>query len=258
MIDKEIQLQQFMKESVQSPLEWNKASYLINGLIEVFNLTKEEIYLEKVNEWTREALHKAQYEEEMIIDASNLLKLYELTKDAYYKTQIEYHHGQLLKKISQEESHLTYEEMHSIYPFYMAYETKFNKMNGYMDIYRQLLNRANQKGKTRHDLIGFAMTLVDTLEAMDEQIFYEYRKLMSIFKESITTLLEDHSDCELEQAAISYLVIKGVRLNYLPERLLGKGVALLEALGSLEVDDIRCKGLVLLAYTELLKIEKEN
>lgn len=258
MIDKKIQLQELIKESVQSSLEWNKASYLINGLIEVFNLTKEEVYLEKVNDWAKEALAKEQCNEEIMIGANNLLKLYELTKDTHYKEQIESLHEQILKKVSQEESNLTYEAMHGIYPFYMAYETKFNKMNGYMDIYRQFLSKAAKEDKSRQDLVWFAMTLIDTLEDMDEQIFYEYRKLMSLFKESITTLLEGDSDCEFEQIAMSYLVIKGVRLNYLPERLLGKGVELFEALNSSEVEDIRCKGLMVLTYAQLLKVEKEN
>lgn len=80
------------------------------------------------------------------------------------------------------------------------------------------------------------MALLDTVEKMDEQIFFEYRKLMSMFRDIIDAMLKyqdesgmwyqvvdqiDREENYLEtsgSAIMAYAILKGVRLGYLPER----------------------------------------
>ena len=82
----------------------------------------------------------------------------------------------------------------------------------------------------------YVMALLDTLDKMDEQIFYEYRKLMSMFRDVVDAMIKfqdesgmwyqvvDKGDMEgnyLEtsgSAIMAYAILKGVRLGFLPER----------------------------------------
>ncbi len=258
MTNRKMQIEQLIKESIQKVPNWNQVAYIISGLIELFKLTKEEVYLEKIEASAKEAIAQKKPYEEMIVGANSLLKLYELTGENSYKEQIEDLHQQLLTRAKSERNSFSYEEMYVTYPFYMTYETKFNKMNGYMDIYRQFLSADAKADKSIQDSIWFAMALIDTIEGMDEQIFYEYRTLMLLFKKTVIELLEDDHKTEPQKVAMSYLVLKGIRLNCLPERLLANGVETFEKLISLETEDMMYRGLVVLTYTELLKLEKED
>ena len=79
-------------------------------------------------------------------------------------------------------------------------------------------------------------SLVDTLEKMDEQIFFEYRKLMDLFRDVVDSILAfqhesgmwyqvvDKGDLPgncLEtsgSAIMAYGILIGVRLGFLPKR----------------------------------------
>lgn len=150
-------------------------------------------------------------------------------------------------------------------PFYMEYETKCGKMQHYHDLYAQFMNlRARMRdpatGLYYHGYDAsraapwanpetgcsanfwlradgwLAMALTDTLEQMDEQIYYEYRRLQAMLKELVDALLpwqredgmwlqvvdrpddpgnypETSGTCMVARA-----VLKAVRLRLLPER----------------------------------------
>ena len=151
-------------------------------------------------------------------------------------------------------------------PFYMEYETRYNGMRGCLDSYRQFMN---VKKYMKDPVTGlyyhgydesrqmywanpetgcspnfwlramgwFLVAMVDVLERMDEQLYFEYRAIMSMFKDAAEAMLA-FQDTEtgmfwqvidkpgipgnyLESsgtALFAYAVLKGVRLGYLPKR----------------------------------------
>ncbi len=154
--------------------------------------------------------------------------------------------------------------LYMVMPFYMEYETRFNGMREYMDVIRQFRNvhrlmhlesglychgydetrslawADSETGRSPHvwlrALGWFMMALVDTLEKMDEQLYYEYRELISMLRGLADALLPwqheegmfyqvvDHPDAEgnyLETSGsvmIAYALLKAVRLGFLPKR----------------------------------------
>lgn len=154
--------------------------------------------------------------------------------------------------------------LYMIEPFYMQYEINYNNKNQCLDIYTQfknvwLLMRDKKTGLLYHGYdamrvqlwankqtglsanfwtrsIGwYAMALVDTLEQMDEQLFFEYDALQCQLKELLDSLLLVQ-DAETKlfyqvtdkgglqgnyletsgSCAIAYAFMKGARLSYLP------------------------------------------
>ena len=156
-------------------------------------------------------------------------------------------------------------------PFYMEYETRYNKMQGCIDSYKQFMNikkhmRDEKTGLYYHGydesrqmywadpvtgcsanfwlraMGWFLVAMVDVLERMDEQMYYEYRAIMAMFKEAVEAMIQ-FQDAEtgmfwqvidkvgvpgnyLETSGSSlfaYAVLKGVRLGYLPKRFRAYG-----------------------------------
>lgn len=150
-------------------------------------------------------------------------------------------------------------------PFYMQYETEFNSMRNCADSFRQFANvekllRDPVTGLYYHGydesrnmywanpetgcsqnfwvraLGWFIVALVDTLQVMDEQLYYEYRKMQSILRDLADAILPwqhtsgmfyqvvDKPEAEgnyLETsgtALIAYSLLKAVRLGFLPQK----------------------------------------
>lgn len=258
---------------------------MITAILGMYENTGDEKYLKFADEFTsfyiEEDGHIKFYDmEEYNLDninaGKNLYKLYDLTGKEKYRKAIDVLYKQLQGQPRTASGNFWHkliypnqvwlDGLYMTQPFYMAYETRFNKMGNYMDIYHQFLNvEKNMKdaetGLYYHafdesremfwcdqvtglsqnywlrSLGWFAMALVDTLEEMDEQIFYEYRKLMSMFKDFVDSMIQyqdeetsmwyqvpDKGDREgnyLEtsgSAMMSCAIMKAVRLGYLPER----------------------------------------
>lgn len=150
-------------------------------------------------------------------------------------------------------------------PFYMQYETQLNDMRNCADSFRQFVNvekfmRDEETGLYFHGydesrqmywanpetgcsqnfwlraLGWFIVALVDTLQVMDEQLYYEYRRIQSILRNLADAILPwqhesgmfyqvvDQPDAEgnyLETsgtALVAYSLLKAVRLGLLPEK----------------------------------------
>lgn len=149
-------------------------------------------------------------------------------------------------------------------PFYMQYETRYHHMRNYQDVVSQFLRvrERMQDEKTGLYYHGFdesrsadwadqetglsksfwlravgwlVMALTDTLEQMDEQIYYEYRSLCTMLKELADALMPFqhesgmfHQVIDRPQDEGNYLetsgtcmisagILKAVRLHLLPE-----------------------------------------
>ena len=127
-------------------------------------------------------------------------------------------------------------------PFYMEYETRFNKMQGCIDSYKQFMNirrhmRDPKTGLYYHGydesramywadpetgcspnfwlraMGWFMVAMVDVLERMDEQLYNEYRGIQAMLKQTI----EDVHKFQDEETGMFWQVMDhpGVEGNYL-------------------------------------------
>lgn len=154
-------------------------------------------------------------------------------------------------------------------PFYMQYETCFNGMEGCRDSFLQFENvhrlmrrpdglychgydesrqmdwadpATGQSPNCWLRAMGWFVTgLVDTLEGMDEQLYYEYRTLQTILRQAVDALLPWQHECGMfhqvvdrpdaegnyletsGSALVAYALLKAVRLGYLPPKYLAFG-----------------------------------
>lgn len=264
--------------------------FMLDALWELYDVTEEEkyleaskafidVYIDDQGRWNEDYLSKFSLNPFDI--GQGLCRLYEVTGEEKYKKSIEYLYKELQKQIegSKLMFSMPFRDLHACMTFYMTYETKFNRMNKYIDIYRafveldmQMQEEATElyryfikeeKGTnlaqidnrgvnlpekcSLNTLVWYAVLLLDSLEEMDEQIFYEYRRIMDMFKGVISYLLpvQESMSEELdfnfnnrvevmkligirEKMLFAYAIVKGVRLGYLPKRYRGYGEYIVE------------------------------
>lgn len=204
-----------------------------------------------------------------------LFTLYDLTGKERYRKGIDTIYQQLLHHPRTKEGSFWHKKIYpnqvwldGLYmaqPFYMEYETRFDNMRCFKDIIHQFLCvrkhlRDEKTGLYYHGYdesrkmfwanpdtgcskhfwtraLGWMVcALSDTLEVMDEQLYYEYRQLSDMLKEFIDAILPyqhtsgmfyqviDHPDAPgnyLETSGtmlIAYGILKAVRLRLLPRR----------------------------------------
>ena len=126
-------------------------------------------------------------------------------------------------------------------PFYMEYETRYNKMQGCIDSYKQFMNikkhmRDEKTGLYYHGydesrqmywadpvtgcspnfwlraMGWFMVAMVDVLERMDEQLYNEYRGIMAMLKQTI----EDVHKFQDEETGMFWQVMATPRRGQLP------------------------------------------
>ena len=217
-----------------------------------------------------------EYNLDNVRPACNLFSLYDLTGREKYRKAMDTVRSQLETMPRTKEGNFWHKKIYpnqvwldGLYmaqPFYMEYERRYRKMNGCLDSFHQFENVkrlmrdektglyyhgydesremywANEKsGCSKNFWLRatgwFMAALVDTAEAMGEQLYYEYRTLQDIFWELADTLLKymddessmfyqvidkaDEAGNYLEtsgSALIAYAIAKGVRLKFLPKR----------------------------------------
>jgi unsaturated rhamnogalacturonyl hydrolase len=216
-----------------------------------------------------------EYNLDNINPAKNLFKLYDLTGKEKYRKAMDTVRAQLDTMPRTKGGNFWHKNiypyqiwldgMYMAQPFYMEYERRYNKMTGCLDSFKQFKNvealmKDSRTGLYYHGydesrqmywadpetgcspnfwlraLGWFTVALVDTAEAMDESMYYEYRFLQGMLKDLADSLLPfqdesgmfyqvvDKKDDErnyLETsgtALIAYGLLKGVRLGLLPKR----------------------------------------
>lgn len=215
-----------------------------------------------------------EYNLDNIMPGKNLFALYELTGKEKYRLGIDTIRGQLDKMPRTKAGSFWHKKIYpyqvwldGLYmaqPFYMEYERRYNQMQGCRDSFMQFENAnklmCREDGLYSHGydesrqmywadpktgqspncwiraLGWFAAGLVNTLEVMDEQLYYEYRMLQSYLRKLIDAVLPwQHSSGMFYQvidkpkaegnyletsgtALLSYAMLKAVRLKYLPEK----------------------------------------
>lgn len=234
---------------------------LLQGTMLLYKTTKNEEYLDFIYGYLKKFIDengiiKGYEKEEFNIDNINagkiLFDVYSFTKDERYRKAIERLYEQILEhpRVTQGnfwhkkryENQVWLDGMYMVEPFYIRYETEFNKKRNYGDIFKHFINvRENmfdEKAKLHYHgwdtakqcswivpetglsknfwlrAIGWhLMALVDTLEYMSEEIFNEYRGLQILFKEAVKGI-DEYRDLDKN---MWYQVVdkKGAEGNYL-------------------------------------------
>lgn len=164
------------------------------------------------------------------------------------------------------------EDLYMVQPFYMEYETRYDKKAKYSDIigqFEKAQNYLNDKDGTV-DCIGlYLMALIDALDGMSFEIYEKYRKLQDMFKLALTDLLKRHNNesgfiCEENagNAMIAYAIIKACRMGILlKEKYAPVGMGIVEKLMENNLpeifDDARARGVFVLAYGQYLQLKAE-
>lgn len=278
----------------------NKWNYIdgcmIKATLDLYDITGEERYLTFADDFidyyvnddgSIKTFKVEEYNIDNINEGKVLFDLYALTGKEKYRKAIDTIYNQLKTHPRTESGNFWHKDIypHQIWldglymaqPFYMAYETQFNHMQHYKDIFTQFLEvekhmKDEKTGLYYHGydtsksmfwcdketglsrnfwgraMGWFVMAIIDVVEQMDEQLFYEYRYLQNMFKETIDALIHVQSESgmwyqvldqpEVEgnyletsaSAIIAYAILKGVRLEVLPKRY--------EAYGMKAFDDI--------------------
>ena len=216
-----------------------------------------------------------EYNLDNICPGRNLFALYDRTGREKYRRAMDTVRAQLATMPRTKEGSFWHKQIYpwqvwldGLYmaqPFYMQYETRYNHMRGCRDSFEQFARaekhmRDPATGLYYHGYdesramywadpvtgcsqnfwlraIGWlAVALVDTLEVMDEQLYYEYRKLQALLRSLADALLPwqdaggmfyqvvDQGDAPgnyLETsgtALVAYALLKAVRLGYLPPK----------------------------------------
>ena len=217
-----------------------------------------------------------EYNLDNIRPACNLFALYDLTGKGKYRRAMDTFRGQLQIHPRTEEGNFWHKEIYpnqvwldGLYmaqPFYAEYERRYNKMSGCIDSFKQFRNvyrlmRDEDTGLYYHGYDEsrkmywadpetghspnfwlratgwYLAALVDTAEAMGEELYNEYRTLIDTFKELVDNVLKymdpeshmfyqviDKPEAEgnyLETSGsslIAYTILKAVRLGFIPKR----------------------------------------
>lgn len=217
---------------------------------------------------------KEEYNLDNVNPGKNLFALYDRTGKEKYRKAMDTVRAQLETMPRTKEGNFWHKQIYpwqvwldGLYmaqPFYMQYETQLNGMRGCRDSFnqfenvRRLMKRADglychgydesremywadkESGQSPNCWLRamgwFATGLVDTLQVMDEQLYYEYRTMQEILQQLIDAVLPwqnesgmfyqvvDKPEAEgnyLETsgtALLAYAILKAVRLGYLPEK----------------------------------------
>ena len=140
--------------------KWNYIDgCMIKAILEMYAITKDKKYLNFADSFIdffvmEDGTINSYSVEEFNIDNVNagktLFELYELTGKEKYRKAIDTVYEQVKRQPRTAEGNFWHKQIYpnqvwldGLYmgqPFYMEYETKFNRMNNYMDIYKQFIN----------------------------------------------------------------------------------------------------------------------
>ena len=251
-------------EKVRSgkPNKWNYIDgCMITACLSLYKTTGDEKYLrfsKNFIDWfvqedgSIKTYDPKEYNLDNVNQGKNLFTLYDIFGDEKYRKAIETIRSQLATQPRTKEGNFWHKDIYPwqvwldgtymAQPFYMEYETRFNKMQGCIDSYKQFMNikkhmRDEKTGLYYHGydesrqmywadpvtgcspnfwlraMGWFMVAMVDVLERMDEQLYNEYRGIMAMLKQTI----EDVHKFQDEETGMFWQVMDrpGVEGNYL-------------------------------------------
>ena len=251
-------------EKVRSgkPNKWNYIDgCMITACLSLYKTTGDEKYLKFSKDFidwfvqedgSIKTYDPKEYNLDNVNQGKNLFILYDIFGDEKYRKAIDTIRSQLLTQPRTKEGNFWHKDIYPwqvwldgtymAQPFYMEYETRYNKMQGCIDSYKQFMNiqkhmRDEKTGLYYHGydesrqmywadpvtgcspnfwlraMGWFMVAMVDVLERMDEQLYNEYRGIMAMFKQTI----EDVHKFQDEETGMFWQVMDhpGVEGNYL-------------------------------------------
>lgn len=211
--------------------------------------------------------------EELDIDSIStmgvLFYIYDLTGEERYRKAIERLQNKIRGLKRDMNGNFVWEDgLEKIFPFYMEYETRYNKKANYNDIAARLPD-IREKGEKA----SYLMALIDVIDAMSIEIFEHYKTLEKLFKEEIKKILPEFIGQVREQTrgteegdfvrnrinsvyifTVAYAIIKACRIGVLSkEKYEGTGF---EAFRSV-MDKKECIGIFMMAYAQKLMMQKQ-
>lgn len=244
------------------PNKWNYIDgCMITAVLSLYETTKDEKYLTFARDFIDyfvkengviETYDPKEYNLDNINQGKNLFTLYDLTGDEKYRSAIETIRGQLKDHPRTEEGNFWHKAIYPwqvwldgtymAQPFYMAYETRFNQMNGCLDSYQQFMNIKEHMKDPKTGLYyhgydesksmywanpetgcssnfwlramgWFLVAMVDVCERMDEALYAEYRDIRAMLKDAVEAMIAWQD----EESGMFWQVIDqpGIEGNYL-------------------------------------------
>ena len=243
------------------PNKWNYIDgCMITAILQLYEITGEQHYFDFAKEFidffvqedgTIKTYNVKEYNLDNINTASNLFLLYDKTGDEKYKKALDLVRTQLDTMPRTKENSFWHKDIYpnqvwldGLYmaePFYMRYETRFNKMGKCNDVIHQFENvekymKDPKTGLYYHGydesremywadpktgcspnfwlraLGWFSLALVETAQATDESLYYEKRYLQTLL-ENLVDALQPYQDV----SGMFYQVVNraDVKGNYL-------------------------------------------
>lgn len=177
---------------------------------------------------------------------------------------------------------VTVDALYGFMPFYMEYETKYDKKEKYGDIIRQFENAQKllydeekglccrayvEEGKTRRmeeNGCAFAASarylaaLADTMDCMSVEIYEQYRKLQDMFKQVLKGVLNCRAqgNGEGDNVLIGYCILKACRMGILlKEKYVDTGMEIVKKMT--ETESAETTATSVMAYAQYLLTESE-
>lgn len=188
---------------------------VLKGCVQMHIATGEERYLGAIKDYT------AQYEygSGSIEDAeagNALFYLYELTGGKQYESVLK----SLTERFKLSGDGPGPEWLCAVLPFYMNYETKFNKKAGYQEIVNRFLGIRHKLSKEENQLnlvseSSYLTALIDTIDVMSIEIFEHYKALEILFKEAVRKIAPGGNPPRILEPAQCTAILKACRIGVL-------------------------------------------
>lgn len=279
-------IDEYFKKFKDGTIERNYAdSSILVSVKQMYDAFGDEKYFSIIDECLKHFVMEdgsieKEYADKFDSDSVNCCKflffMYDKTGEEKYRKAIENVMDWLREhseKLSPEQ--VSMEELYMVQPFYMEYETRYDKKAKYSDIIKQFENADNQIKSGTDDIgqIGlYLVSLIDALSGMSFEIYEKYRTMQDMFKMALTDLLKSYDKEKgsyygkiagnAENAMIAYAIIKACRMGIiLKEKYAPLGVEIVENLMENRLNDIfsdaRAVGPFISAYGQYMQLKKE-
>lgn len=264
----------------EQPKEWNyKTGVMLLGAEQMYEATGEEKYFSLMESYldaliTQDGVIKNYPKENERIESINcgriLYFMDDKTKDEKYRKAIDFVMDKLRECSRCECGNFFYQTeepgeawLNALYmtqPFYMEYETKYNKKEKYNDIINQFENVQdflyNKKGDL--NVSGFQVrsvgrylaALIDAMDNMSFEIYEQYRKLQDAFKLALKGMMP------CQDVLISYCILKACRMGILlKEKYADSAIKMIENPEGDFTGDAEEAGIFMMAYSQYLQLK---
>ena len=261
--------------------EWNyKTGVMFMGVKQMYEATGEEKYFSLMESCLDDLItqdgeiknYPGENEKLESISCGRVLYfMYDKTKNEKYRKAIDFVMDKLRECPRCECGNFLYQTeepgeawldaLYMTQPFYMEYETKYNKKEKYNDIINQfenvqefLYNKKEEFNISDFQLrsVGrYLAALIDAMDNMSFEIYEQYRKLQDNFKLTLKKVMP------CQDVLISYCIMKACRMGVLlKEKYADTAIKVIENPGKDFTGDEEEAGIFLMAYSQYLQLKK--